>query len=167
MLTAIVACGNNFEIGLKNDLIWKIPEDLKEFKNKTLGKTIIMGKNTYYSLPEDVRPLSGRKTIVVCKDTEYNRTNIKHDNIELCHNLNELIEKYEDSDEEIFVCGGAMIYKQLLPHCKKIHLTHIDDTCDEADTFLDIDLSNWKPIVSYIYDTEIPFKINTYVKFEN
>ena len=165
MLTAIVACGKNFEIGVNNDMIWKISEDLAEFKNKTINKTVIMGKNTYYSLPENVRPLPNRQTIVICSDNEENKNKIKHSNVILCHDINEIIEKYENSDEEVFVCGGETIYNQLLSYCKKVHLTHIDDSYKEADTYFNINMEDWKPIVSYRYDTEIPFEITTYVRF--
>ena len=118
MLSMIVACANGNVIGKDNKLLWHLPEDLKRFKEITLGKTIIMGRKTFDSLG---RVLPNRKHIVLTHDT-----NLKCDdeNVKIIHDVSELSE-YINSDEENFVIGGAMIYNLLLKNTNKVYLTRI------------------------------------------
>lgn len=112
MFTAIVAHDKNLLIGNGLLIPWHIKEDFQHFKRTTLNHTIIMGVNTYKSIG---KALPDRKTIVV----NFNDVPEIKD-AEVCTSLNDLIEKYKDSDEEVFVCGGASIYRQLLPYCSKL-----------------------------------------------
>lgn len=112
MFTAIVAHDKNLLIGNGLLIPWHIKEDFQHFKETTLNHTIIMGLNTYKSIG---KALPNRKTIVVNFEPVPEIMDA-----EVCTSLQELIEKYKDSKEEIFVCGGASIYRQLLPYCQKL-----------------------------------------------
>ncbi|MBD3248227.1 dihydrofolate reductase [Candidatus Falkowbacteria bacterium] len=137
MISMICAVGKNREIGFQNKLLWDLPGDMKHFVKTTKGKTVIMGQNTYDSLY--IKPLPGRKNIVLTLDE-----NFEAPGCEVSRDLKEIAERYKDSDEEVFVMGGASIYKQFLPYCLKLYLTLVDDA-PEADTWFP-DYSEFKQI---------------------
>ena len=125
MISIIAAVGKKNALGRGNDLIWHIKEDLKNFKDLTMGKYIVMGKNTYKSLP---RHLEGRKYIVLSSSL---------DNIDdgmLFKDFNKLLEFVKNLDEEIMIIGGASIYKLFLPYANKLYLTEIDSE-EQADVY--------------------------------
>ena len=138
MISMICAIGKNKEIGYKNKLLWHLPNDLKHFKEITTGHTVIMGQTTYESIG---KALPGRKNIVLSFDPNYQAPNC-----EVFNNLEELAEKYKDSPEEIFIMGGASIYKQFIPYASKLYLTLVDDS-PTADTCFP-DYSEFKNIIS-------------------
>lgn len=137
MLSIIVAVAKNNVIGKDNKLIWHLPEDLKRFKRLTTGHTIIMGRKTFESLG---RVLPNRKHIVLCNDTEMN---IDDENVEVIDSIDK-IEKYENSEEENFVIGGASIYKLLLPKASKLYITKINQEFDGDVYFPEINENEWK-----------------------
>ena len=118
MLSIIVAMSENNVIGKNNALIWHLPEDLKRFKNITTGHTIIMGRKTFESLG---RVLPNRKHIVLTKDEAYI---VNNENVEIVNNI-EGLDKYIYTEEEVFVIGGAIIYKQLIDKASKMYVTKI------------------------------------------
>lgn len=122
---------NNHVIGHGNDLVWRIPDDLKRFKQLTLGHPVIMGRRTFESILQSLgKPLPGRTNIVVTRDQNY-----AHEGAIVAHSLEEALEKARAIDnEEIHIGGGADIYKQALPYVDKLYLTLIDDV-REGDTF--------------------------------
>lgn len=125
MISIIAAIGKNRELGRGNDLIWHIKEDLKNFKNLTMGKYIVMGKNTYESLPKH---LEGRKYIVLSSSLS------EIENGLLFNDFNKLLEFIKDVDEEVMIIGGASIYKLFLPFSDKLYLTEIDSE-EKADVY--------------------------------
>ena len=125
MISIIAAIGKNIELGRGNDLIWHIKEDLKNFKNLTMGKYIVMGKNTYESLPKH---LEGRKYIVLSSSLS------EIENGLLFNDFNKLLEFIKDVDEEVMIIGGASIYKLFLPFADKLYLTEIDSE-EKADVY--------------------------------
>lgn len=125
MISIIAAIGKNRELGRGNDLIWHIKEDLKNFKNLTIGKYIVMGKNTYESLPKH---LEGRKYIVLSSSLS------EIENGLLFNDFNKLLEFIKDVDEEVMIIGGASIYKLFLPFADKLYLTEIDSE-EKADVY--------------------------------
>ena len=137
MLSIIVAVAKNNVIGKDNKLIWHLPEDLKRFKRLTTGHTIIMGRKTFESLG---RVLPNRKHIVLCNDAEMN---IDDENVEVIDSTDK-IEKYENSEEENFVIGGASIYKLLLPKASKLYITKINQEFDGDVYFPEINENEWK-----------------------
>lgn len=125
MISIIAAIGKNRELGRGNDLIWHIKEDLKNFKNLTMGKYIVMGKNTYESLPKH---LEGRKYIVLSSSL----SNIE--NGLLFNDFSKLLDFIKNVDEEVMIIGGSSIYKLFLPFADKLYLTEIDSE-EAADVY--------------------------------
>ncbi len=153
MISMISSVGRNRELGKNNALIWHFKEDMKFFKETTMGHTIVMGYNTYKSLPGD---LPGRHIIVV--------TSKKLDGIDTANNIDDIVTKYRDSAEEIFICGGASIYKQFLPYADKLYLTEIDAEDSEADTYFpEFDKDKWnKTFIQENNQDDIDFKMYLY-----
>ncbi|MFW5645653.1 MAG: dihydrofolate reductase [Bacteroidota bacterium] len=125
-ISIIVAIAENNAIGKNNELLWKISDDLKRFKKLTTGHKVIMGRNTYLSLPNS--PLPNRKNVVIT-DIE----NEKFEGCEMAYSIEEALANVQEN-EEAFVIGGGMIYKQFLPHANKLYLTRVHQSF-EADTF--------------------------------
>ena len=112
MFKIIVAHAPNRIIGNGIHIPWHIKEEFQHFKRTTLGHTIIMGSTTFMSIG---KPLPNRKTIVINQDPNFDTMGQ-----ELCTDLNEVINKYKDSEEVVFVCGGASIYRQMLPYVNEM-----------------------------------------------
>ena len=128
----IAAADKNWGIGKDNKLLCHLPGDLKYFKEKTLGKTIVTGRKTLESLPGG-KPLPGRKTIILTRDKT-----LVNDGVQIIHSIEELL---SINDEELIVAGGGQIYNQLLEYCDSCLITKLDCSFD-ADTFLsDLDTS--------------------------
>ncbi len=138
MVSMICAVGKNREIGFKNKLLWNLPGDLKHFKEITTGHAVIMGQTTFESIG---KALPGRKNIVLSLDKNY-----QAENCEVSDDLKGIAEKYKEIKEEIFIIGGASIYKQFIQYADKLYLTLVDDS-PEADTFFP-DYSEFKQIIS-------------------
>ena len=135
MISMIAAVGKNLELGKNNNLIWHIPADMKFFKKTTMGHIVVMGRKTYESIPGG---LPGREIIVIS-------TRPVDSDIEVYDNINIVVDKYKNNDIEIFICGGASIYKQFLPYADKMYLTEIESEDREADTFFpEFDRKEWK-----------------------
>ena len=117
MLSLIVAVAENGVIGKNNQLIWRIPKDLKHFKEKTMGKKMIMGRKTFESLPG---LLPGREHIVITKDKNYQAPK----QVTLIHSLKE-INQYISSKEEVFIIGGGKIYDIFINQCEKLYITWV------------------------------------------
>ncbi len=141
MLSIIVAMGNNNVIGIDNKLPWHIPDDLKYFKEKTLNKSVIMGRKTLESLG---KPLKERKNVVLTRDKSYA---FKNSDVEIVHDISE-INKYIFDDKENFVIGGAEIYKMLMPYCECLYITKIYKDFAGDKYFEKIDEGKWKLIES-------------------
>ena len=122
----IAAIGKNNELGKDNNLIWRIKEDLKFFKETTMSHPIVMGSNTFRSLP---KVLPGRTNIVISSKTDFPEEVVVYKSPE------ELINDYKESEEELFIIGGGRIYKEFINICDKLYLTEIDDECNDADTY--------------------------------
>ena len=124
MINIIAAIGKNNELGLNNNLIWHLPNDLKYFKEKTMNQTIVMGYNTFVSLG---RILPNRKHVVLT----FEKIRLPLDVIQF-NNLEDLNNYIKDKD--VFIIGGASMYKQFIDKADKLYLTEIDDT-HEADVY--------------------------------
>lgn len=140
MLSIIVAKASNNVIGGNNDLLWRIPQDLKRFKEITTGHTIIMGRKTFESLP---RVLPNRKHIVITRDKNFK---VDSDMVHIVNDISSVLDKFKDSDEEAFVIGGGEIYKLLLPYCKKLYLTRVYKDFDGDTVFPNLNLDQWNII---------------------
>lgn len=124
---SIIACvGKNLELGKNNDLIWHLPNDLKYFKNVTSGKTVIMGRRTFDSLPGI---LPKRRNIVLQLPNENNISGV-----EIFNDIPSILESVKNEDEA-FIIGGASIYKQFLNYASKLYLTEVDEKCKDAEVY--------------------------------
>ena len=126
MISIIAAVAKNRAIGYKNKLIYWLPNDLKRFKALTTGHTIIMGRNTFLSLPKGALP--NRRNIVLSRSTK------AFPGCDVYPSLEEALQHCA-LDEDIYIIGGASVYKQALPLADRLCLTEIADTPAEADTF--------------------------------
>ena len=125
----IAAIGNNNELGYKNDLIWHLKRDLKFFRSITNGKSIIMGRRTFESLP---KMLPNRHHIVLSSSNDF------PDEVSVYHRLEDLLEEYKNNPEELFVIGGASIYQEFLKLSDKMYLTEVDASFDKADVYFPV-----------------------------
>ena len=133
-VSMIVAKGTNNEIGKNNDLLWYIPSDLKFFKATTMGKSIIMGRKTFQSLP---KALPGRKNIVISSDKDFDAPGAV-----VVTDLEAALK--ESETDEVFIIGGASIYKAYFPLASKLYITEVEFEDKEADVYFpDINLSLW------------------------
>lgn len=136
MLSIIVAIAENNAIGKAGDLLCHLPNDLQYFKRQTSGCTIVMGKNTFYSLPK--RPLPNRRNIVMTGSTDF-----VYEQTEVAHSIQEVMDMV--AEEEAFIIGGGMVYRQFLPLVDKLYITHIHHTWEDADTYFpEIDPAIWQ-----------------------
>ena len=134
----IVAIAQNMAIGKDNDLLWHLSEDLKYFKKTTSGKTVIMGYNTWLSLP--IKPLPKRRNVVLVPDNSFDNSDF-----EAAYSIEE-VAKICGTDDECFIIGGGSVYKQFLPLAEKLYITWIFKDF-KADTFFpEIDFSQWKEV---------------------
>ena len=134
-VSMIAAIGKNNELGKDNGLIWHLPGDLKFFKSITMGKDIVMGSNTFYSLP---KLLPGRKHIVLTSK------DIDNNDILVIHDKQKLIEYLKEIKKEVMIIGGASIYRQMLEYAEKLYPTEIEAVCNDADTYFPkLDYSEW------------------------
>jgi dihydrofolate reductase len=137
-ISIIVAIAENNAIGKNNELLWKLPGDLKRFKKITSGHTVIMGRRTFESLPDGALP--NRKNIVISDIPDE-----LFPNCQMAYSIEEAL-AICDEKEESFVIGGGMIYKQFLPHARRLYLTIVHKDFD-ADTFFpEINYDEWKEI---------------------
>lgn len=131
----IVAVGSNNEIGKNNDLLWHLPSDLKFFKATTMGRSIIMGRKTFQSLP---KALPGRKNIVISSDAGFDAPGAT-----VVTDIEAALR--ESETDEVFIIGGASIYKAYFPIANKLYITEVEFEDKEADVYFpEIDLSRWK-----------------------
>ena len=136
ILSIIVAVGQNNEIGFRNALPWRLPADLKRFKELTTGHTVVMGRKTFESLPNG--PLPNRTNVVLSRNLSF-----MHPNCLVFSSLEEALIKLSDK-QEVYIIGGSQIFSQILYRANKLYLTQIHASFSEADAFFPtIDLAQW------------------------
>ncbi|MFZ2555856.1 MAG: dihydrofolate reductase [Minisyncoccia bacterium] len=147
MISIIAAIGRNRVLGKDNELLWRIPDDLKRFKELTLGHPIIMGRKTFESIIASLgKPLPGRTNIVVTRDPMWDLRSPT--SVMRAGSIEEAIEKAKAAlgGEKIFIGGGGQIYAEALPLVDKLYLTLIDDE-KEGDSFFPFYESEFTNIV--------------------
>lgn len=133
----MVARSDNYVIGKDNQLPWRMPADLRYFKQTTMGHYCIMGRKTFESVDN---PLPGRTNVIITRQPEY-----RAEGCVVVHNLDEAFRQGEEqAQEEIFILGGAEIYKQALDVVDRIYLTEIKTIVDGDTFFPKIDYTQWK-----------------------
>lgn len=155
-ITMIAAIGKNKELGKNNDLIWHFKEDMKFFRNETMGKPILMGIKTLESLP---KLLPGRKHIVI--------TSKKRDlpeEVRVVHSIEEALEICKEYDE-VMVIGGASVYSQMYNYCDKMILTEIDAESDADVYFPEFEKDEWnREIIGEQEEDNISYKHVVYTR---
>ena len=165
MIRAIVAVDEKWGVGKKNDLLFHIPEDMKFFRETTLGKTVAMGSNTLKSFPNG-KPLPKRTNIVLYPNGE------KRDDCIVVGSFDELVRELKSrGDEEIFVIGGAMFYRTMLPYCSDVLVTKVKADGGAEVFFENLDEKpEWKcesesePIETNGYEIRFTRYVNSAVK---
>ncbi|WP_129726523.1 MULTISPECIES: dihydrofolate reductase [Bacillaceae] len=137
MLSGLVAMDKNRLIGKDNDLPWRLPADLAYFKKVTMGHPIIMGRKTFEAIG---KPLPGRRNIIVTRNEQY-----KQPGCEVLSSIEDIY-KVGDGIEEVFVIGGAEIFKEVLPMMDRLYVTYIDEEFEGDTYFPNINDNEWRII---------------------
>ena len=157
MVSIIVAIAQNGTIGDKNSLLWHIKEDMRFFRTTTSGHAVVMGRKTFESLGS--RPLPKRTNIVIT------RADRAFEGALTAHSLEEAI-RLAEGDDEIFIIGGAQIYREALRIADRMYITRVMHDYEGDTSFPDIDLSEWKLVAVEKHDRgeeyEYPFAFLTY-----
>lgn len=158
-LALIAAVGANRAIGLNNRLLWSLPEDMAHFKALTQGRTVLMGRKTWESLPPRFRPLPGRRNIVISRNPDYQAPGA-----ELAHSLEAALAlAAHPQDEqapsaaaapEVFVIGGAQLYGEALALAQRLYLTEVADSPAADAFFPPVDAALWPETARETHRTE-------------
>ena len=157
MLSIIVAIAQNRTIGHNNALLWHIKEDMRFFRTTTSGHPVIMGRKTFESL--GCRPLPKRTNIVI------SRSEREYEGALLAHSLEEAVRMAGD-DSEIFIIGGAQIYKEALSIADRLYITRVERDYEGDTSFPEVDMSQWRLVDEMRHERgeefEYPFAFLTY-----
>ncbi|MFA6132240.1 MAG: dihydrofolate reductase [Patescibacteria group bacterium] len=156
MLTLIAAVAKNNVIGKNNELPWHLPEDLKHFKTLTTGNTVLMGRKTFESIVTRLgKPLPDRKNIVITRQENYPAP----EGILIYRDIETALKNH--SGEQVFVIGGAEMYRQTIERADRLEITHVDQEVEGDATFPSIDLNIWKKASEESHDG---YSFATYMK---
>lgn len=149
-INLIAAIGKNNELGKDNHLIWNLPKDLQFFRKITTNNTVVMGYNTFLSIG---KALPNRKNIVLTsKDLDI-------PNVIIYHNIEDVLKQELNDNSELFIIGGASLYKQFLPLCDKMYLTEINETSDADTYFPNFNKEEWdKDIIDKVSENDITYE---------
>jgi dihydrofolate reductase len=158
MYSLIAAVADNNCIGVNNKIPWDIPEDFQYFKNMTMGKTCLMGQATFDSIIDYIgKPLPGRQTVVLSKNPEFKAP-------EGVRIYDDLDRAWEDlKDEDVFVCGGASIYRQTVDRVDTLYITQVHMSPDGDTFFPKINPELWQETAREDHDG---FSFVTYKKVQ-
>jgi dihydrofolate reductase len=138
IIAYVVAMDDNRLIGRDNDLPWRLPDDMRWFREKTMGKPCIMGRKTYDSLPDRFRPLPGRLNIVVTRNSGYEAPGAV-----VVHSVESALAAAGNVPEVIIV-GGAYLFRELMPVVNRLYLTQVHGAAEGDVYFPDFDPRQWR-----------------------
>ena len=147
MIAAIVAVDANWGIGFDGELLERIPEDMKHFRELTMDTIVVMGRKTWDSLPK--KPLPNRINVIISRSMMNNNPYwdvVKR--LTLCMSMDYVI-KYMENMDKVFIIGGGSIYEQLLPYCDRVYVTKIHKAYENVDTYFPVNLdesSEWQQV---------------------
>ncbi|PIE88463.1 MAG: diacylglycerol kinase [Bacteroidetes bacterium] len=150
-LSLIVAAGKNRAIGYKNHLLWSLPDDMRFFKETTTGHTVIMGRNTYLSLPKGALP--NRRNIVLTADEGESFPGCV-----MVHSLEQAVAE-ADAHKENFVMGGASLYEQFFPLAQKLYYTDVEDAPEADVWFPPVRPEEWEEVKSMPHGVDERHKV--------
>ena len=160
-MNLIVAVDENWAIGYKNELLIRIPADMKMFREETTGKVVVLGRKTLETFP-GAQPLKNRTNIILSAKKDYQ---VK-DAI-VVHSIDELLEELKKyKKEEIYIIGGESIYRQLLPYCTTAHVTKIDRGYEADAYFPNLDREEGWEITASSEEQSYFDTTYTFVKYE-
>ena len=133
----VVAVDENWLIGRDNDLPWRLPDDMRWFRQQTMGKPCIMGRKTYDSLPARFRPLPGQRNIVVTRNPAYEAPGAV-----VVHSVADALHAAGDV-EEVIIVGGGELFAELLPRVDRLYLTQVHGAAEGDVYFPPVDLADW------------------------
>jgi len=140
-ISLIAAMAENGVIGREGRLPWHLAADLKRFKQLTMGHTIVMGRKTWESIG---RPLPGRRMIVITRQTGY-----RADGVDVVSNLDDAVALTRAAgDDEVFIIGGAEVYRLALPHADRLYLTRVHAKIEGDTVFPEFDVGHWQLVKS-------------------
>jgi len=159
-ITLIAAMAKNRVIGRDNGLPWRLPDDMKFFMRSTLGRTVLMGRRTFESLPGG--PLKNRLNVILTRRTDWRPP----EGCEVVHSVEEALSRYGDG--ELMVAGGAEVYAMFLPFAGRMLLTEIDAEVEGDAFFPEWDPAEWELVDRVHHPPDErhahPFSFNTYVR---
>lgn len=161
MINIICAVDQDGAIGFQNHLLFRLSADLKRFRQLTTGHVVVMGRRTFESLPKGALP--NRRNLVLTRNAQFSVPNI-----EVFPNLKEAVDACSPA-EEVFIIGGASVYREACPLAQRMYLTEVHARATEADVYFPkFDLSEWEETEREEYDAdeknEAPFAFVTYVR---
>lgn len=134
-MNIIVAVDKNWAIGNREELLVRIPNDHKHFREETTGKTVVLGRKTLQTFPQGL-PLKNRTNIILSRDKNFSVKDAA-----VVHSVEELLEELKKYDtKDVYIIGGESVYRQLLPFCDVAHVTKIDHSYEADSWFPDLDL---------------------------
>ena len=160
-MNLVVAVDENWAIGNKNQLLVRIPNDMKQFRELTTDKVVVLGRKTLETFPQG-QPLKNRTNIILTTDPKYQ---VK-DAI-VVHSIEELLETLKNyDDEDIYIIGGDSVYKQMLPYCNVAHVTKIDHSYEADRYFPNLDKDpEW--VITADSDEQVYFDLTyQFIKYE-
>jgi dihydrofolate reductase len=160
-MNLIVAADENWAIGNRNELLIRIPADMKMFRQETTGKVVVLGRKTLETFP-GAAPLKNRQNIILSTREDY-----RVEGAVVVHSVEELLEELKQyKEEDIYVIGGESVYRQLLPYCTTAHVTRIDRSYEADAFFPDLDKDpEWR--ITAVSDEQSYFDTTyQFVKYE-
>jgi len=156
VIAIVVAHARNRVIGRAGELPWRLPGDLRRFRELTRGSTVVMGRRTYESLPAAFRPLPERRNLVLSADPSYSAAGA-----EIFPSLEAALEACEG---ECFVIGGEITYRDALPRCERLYATEIDAELEGDAYFPEIDPAEWRLLEDSepVVEGELAYTFRTY-----
>ncbi len=155
MISLVVAHSRNRVIGRDGGLPWRLPGDMRHFRELTTGHTVLMGRRTYASLPDAFRPLPGRRNLVLSRDPSFAAAGAEV--------FADLASALDACGRECFVIGGAQTYEESLPLAGRLHATEIDAEIEGDVLFPEIG-SGWQIVhqSETLSENELAYRIRTY-----
>jgi len=161
MVKLIVAKAANNVIGKDNDLIWNLPADMKFFTDSTKGHIVIMGRKNWDSIPLKYRPLPGRENVIITRNTSFTTAESS-----VFHSVEDAILNFKGDSRDIYIIGGAQIYKYALDHqlVDEMFITYIDHSFEGDAFFPDFNESEWHKelIMHHNVDDKNPYPFKVY-----
>ncbi|HXB15961.1 MAG TPA: dihydrofolate reductase [Solirubrobacteraceae bacterium] len=156
MVAIVVAHSTNRVIGREGALPWRLPSDLRRFRELTRGHTVLMGRRTYESLPDSFRPLPERRNLVLSSDPSY-----RPEGAEVFSNLTAALAA---CDGDCFVIGGEVTYRDALPLCERLYATEIEAELEGDAFFPELDPAQWRLVedAGPLLENELGFAFRTY-----